>query len=440
MMSEKVLFKPHDRIFKWEDINTWAIRTQYNELLNLVIDKDQLFYGNKRPNFYNHSLCLALDKCPLGTELSDYLKSIGCCDDNIITAAKPAKTVGSASAVSVEDTTRSIANPLPVCLDVNKLDSYVQKPKFEYIRKPSIGMNDGKFTLPNSDEVFNFNLKTNGLTTGAVLWLYFYERMGIFKILGALMDDYNYRGKYPISNKLRKNDKPESDYPALMDMVCTLYRIGVGSNLRDRICTYQRVLGVSIENNINAESERNEGFMKTFNKLIDYQLEYYRAKQLANAINNGLSRSSVATLTSIKDTILVLQQQFESLLYGRNQINTFMGISMVYGTISLVRMIKDEIGVPRQYERPEEFIPAAFDILVSKKAVTMNESNRFIIYDNCASYGYRLLTDIETLDIIDVSPNATRSALDVWLDDVEGIVEGYRNAYNAVPERVEAIV
>lgn len=439
-MSEKVLFKPHDRIFKWEDINTWAIRTQYNELLNLVIDKDQLFYGNKRPNFYNHSLCLALDKCPLGTELSDYLKSIGCCDDNIITAAKPAKTVGSASAVSVEDTTRSIANPLPVCLDVNKLDSYVQKPKFEYIRKPSIGMNDGKFTLPNSDEVFNFNLKTNGLTTGAVLWLYFYERMGIFKILGALMDDYNYRGKYPISNKLRKNDKPESDYPALMDMVCTLYRIGVGSNLRDRICTYQRVLGVSIENNINAESERNEGFMKTFNKLIDYQLEYYRAKQLANAINNGLSRSSVATLTSIKDTILVLQQQFESLLYGRNQINTFMGISMVYGTISLVRMIKDEIGVPRQYERPEEFIPAAFDILVSKKAVTMNESNRFIIYDNCASYGYRLLTDIETLDIIDVSPNATRSALDVWLDDVEGIVEGYRNAYNAVPERVEAIV
>ena len=254
------------------------------------------------------------------------------------------------------------------------------------------------------------------------------------------MDDYNYRGKYPISNKLRKNDKPESDYPALMDMVCTLYRIGVGSNLRDRICTYQRVLGVSIENNINAESERNEGFMKTFNKLIDYQLEYYRAKQLANAINNGLSRSSVATLTSIKDTILVLQQQFESLLYGRNQINTFMGISMVYGTISLVRMIKDEIGVPRQYERPEEFIPAAFDILVSKKAVTMNESNRFIIYDNCASYGYRLLTDIETLDIIDVSPNATRSALDVWLDDVEGIVEGYRNAYNAVPERVEAIV
>ena len=180
-MSEKVLFKPHDRIFKWEDINTWAIRTQYNELLNLVIDKDQLFYGNKRPNFYNHSLCLALDKCPLGTELSDYLKSIGCCDDNIITAAKPAKTVGSASAVSVEDTTRSIANPLPVCLDVNKLDSYVQKPKFEYIRKPSIGMNDGKFTLPNSDEVFNFNLKTNGLTTGAVLWLYLYfQNIGCF--------------------------------------------------------------------------------------------------------------------------------------------------------------------------------------------------------------------------------------------------------------------
>jgi hypothetical protein len=44
------------------------------------------------------------------------------------------------------------------------------------------------------------------------------------------------------------------------------------------------------------------------------------------------------------------------------------------------------------------------------------------------------------IDINALSTISTGSTLDVWLNDVEGLVEGYRNAYSAVPEKVEAIV
>ena len=103
----------------------------------------------------------------------------------------------------------------------------------------------------------------------------------------------------------------------------------------------------------------------------------------------------------------LLKQQFEPLEYGRNQMNTFFGIATVHATLCLVNMLRKEIGIPDQYESPEEFIPAAYDILVSKRALTLNETNRFIVHDNCASYGYRLLTDIETADLREFSIVAT---------------------------------
>ena len=33
-----------------------------------------------------------------------------------------------------------------------------------------------------------------------LVWLFFFDRMGIFKILGAILDDYAIKGKLPISN------------------------------------------------------------------------------------------------------------------------------------------------------------------------------------------------------------------------------------------------
>ena len=320
------------------------------------------------------------------------------------------------------------------CRDTENMDFCM--PKFKYIRRKSIP--DNRLI----DKNFQLDFTTNGVTVGSVLWLYYYERMGIFKILGVLMDDYNYKGKYTISGSRKDESGNAIAYSTLMDMICTLHRLGISSNLRDRICTYQRTLGVSINNSLGIESERNQGFMQNFNKLIDNMLEYYKAKQLAEAINTGNPpRSSVATQTSILDSIRLLQQQFESFQYGRNTTNTFLGIATVQATLCLLNMLRTEIGVPAQYEKPEEFVPAAYRILVEKQPLTtLPDANRFIIYDNCASYGLRLLNDLETADINQLTTIGTGATLDLWLDDVEGWVEGYRNAYASVPEGVEAIL
>lgn len=429
-MEETKLFVQNLNIFTWRDIESFFIRSQYNEMLNFVIGEYEKQYkppaADKppKPNFLNINRCLTIERCvrvaQVDANKSANAKATGK-EENADYKQTGAKARFAAATTACEWDDPSVFN----------------MPIFVYERELTLSKTSKKFPLPNGDTL-DFTFDTNSLTVGAVIWLYFYERMGIFKILGALLDDYNYRGKYTISGR-RLND-----YSRLMDMISTLHRVGISSNLRDRVCLYQRVLGVSIENKLGIESERNSGFMNTFNRLIDYMLEYYKTKQLAQAIQTQAGtvqpRSSVATQTSIRDTINVMQQHFEPLQYGRNLINTFIGIATVHATLCLVNMLKSEIGIPAQYEKPEEFIPAAYDILVAKRTHTVNEANRFIIYDNCASYGYRLLTDIETIVLDNLTAIATGSNLDTWLNDIEGLVEGYRNAYSAVPEKVEAIV
>ncbi|HVE59163.1 MAG TPA: hypothetical protein VNB22_20235 [Pyrinomonadaceae bacterium] len=431
-MAEIKLFNDLN-IFKWEKIETFFIRSQYNEMLNFVLEEYDRQYKppatNKpaRPNFLNKNHCL----------------TIAHCDYKAPTNKQAAEKTGGRPAEKVETNQTDEASDLATSRCIYDDPCWDYMPIFIYERECTLAA-DKKVTLPPAtpgtpSNVLDFTFNTNSLSVGAVIWLYFYERMGIFKILGALLDDYNYRGKYTISGN-RANL-----YSRLMDKISTLHRIGISSNLRDRVCLYQRVLGVSIENKLGIESERNSGFMDTFNLLIDYMLEYYKAKQLAQAIQaqstgNPQPRSSVATQTSIRDTINVLQQHFEPLQYGRNLTNTMIGIATVHATLCLVNMLKTEIGIPAQYEKPEEFIPAAYDILVTKRTHTLNQANRFIIYDNCASYGYCLLTDIEAIIFDNLKAIATGSSLDTWLNDIEGLVEGYRNAYRAVPEKVEAIV
>jgi hypothetical protein len=386
----------------------------YNYLLSRVVEfDDAIIHSTSKPNYYNKNYCLALDKCNA---------------DSFVT--QPGGLILNEDFVN----NRSICTS-----DLNEAVRYLQLPGFEYKREFS-GLNP--VPIPNTNDALDLTIDISSLTVGSVIWLYYYERMGIFKILGALMDDYNYKGKYPISSKV-DGGIFANQYTFLMESISLLYREGLSSNLRDRICTYQRVLGVTIENNLNIETEKNEGFMKTFNKLIDYMLEFYKAKQLAVAIqnSNGTSiRSSVATQTSIRDTILVMQQHLESMEYGRNMINTFTGIATVYITLGILRLIKEEIGIPKQYDSPEEFIPAAYDILVLKRSVVPATTNRFTIYDNCASYGYRLMTDIQLADVRQFRTSQQNSPLDLWLNDVEGVVEGYNNAYRSVEEPAAAMV
>lgn len=426
------IFKAEDKArFKWENL-PYSLRIHYNYLLRQVVDLDKDVINppsgsnDPLPSYYNRNLCLALQ--------ADTTNQVSKTKKGSALKSSEATAKGADDPADADMFAAGNTNPLCTPDDDLRLSDHFCRPRFEYDRVLG-GLN-------NSNTQLDFSLNTGGLTVGSVLWLYFYERMGIFKILNALMNDHNYHGKFPISSKITNGDF-QNGYARIMENLSLLYRMGLSSNLRDRICLYERVLGVTIENNLEVRCERNTGFMRTFNRLLDHMLEYYKAKQLAQAIQtangNGI-RSSVATQTAIRDTMQVLRQHFEPLEYGRNLVNTFIGIATVYSTICLLRLVKDEIGVPRQYDSPEEFIPAAYDILVLNRSVTPSETNRFTIHDNCATYGYRLLTDIEFADLSQFSTHGQSGVLDKWLDDVEGLVEGYRNAFSAINEPASAMV
>lgn len=460
-MARLFLQTKQNDFFKWTDVRSFFVRTQYNELLKQVLEKDVNFitdglvgppYLNKsgKPvfNYYDPTLNIALVRgvCNSGSLNPGNPDILRTASGGIAGDSKKAKAATDKSALStdklpLDDLFNLVEGPCSE--DIINVANLISLPSFLYDRFPKIlkvKKEDG------TTETFDATLKLDTqINFGSVLWLYYYERMGIFEILKVLMNDYNYTGKFPISSKAEVNTNDTTfQYSSLMDAISTLYRLGIGSNLLDRKALYQRALGVVYnppgEKNGNGgaiTTERNDGFMRNFNKLIGYTLDFFRDKQLAQAIrdsNNQNIRSSVATQTGIRDTIQVLQKNFEVLEYGRNRTNTFIGIATVFATICLLRMLKDEIGVPRQFNDPHEFIPAAYDILVTKTAVTQSESNRFTIFDNCASYGFRLLADIELIDPALINPVSIGSVLDAWLNDIEGNVEGYNNAVKSIPE------
>lgn len=377
------LFVPAKPEFTWNNL-PFFMRDQYNYLMGIVYDADkaEVDAGIKSNyKFYNPRLCLALSGFSRTRESAKHTY----CD-----------------ALNTD----------------NDLIHHHCFPKFTFSR-----------TTFKADKVETDLELCNRMNMGAVIWLYYYEKMGIFKILGALLDDYNYKGKYTMKNN--------ESYSVLMEHISVMYRMGVASNMRDRVCLYEKSLGLSLENNFGMNVTRNESFMKTFDDILKQALEHYAYRRLDNAIGagSGAVRSSVATLTTIKDSLENLKMQFQSYYYGRNTLNTFLGIATVYATICLVRLLKSEIGISNQYTQPQDFIPAAYDILVLGKPAANTDSNRFITYDNCATYGYRLLTDFEYIDSKNFSPTGnTDDAMNLWLNDIEPLVEGYKSALKSVKD------
>jgi hypothetical protein len=366
--------------FKWSDM-PFFIRDYYSYMMGIVFKNDKDLMKNTDFKFYNTKNCLAFDFFTYAEDKDSYCKDLEKFDN-------PYQSEGACS------------------------------PSFQYVRD--------SINIPNVISDY----KLSQLSMGSVIWLYYYEKMGIFKILGALLDDYNYKGKYTIKVK-------DSAYAVLMEHVSILYRMGIASNLRDRVTLQEKTTGLSIDNNYGMTTTQNEGFMKTFDGILKQALEHYAYRRLDNAIGaaTGAARSSVATLTTIKDSLENLKNQFQPFYYGRNAINTFLGITTVYATICLVRLMKSDIGIPNQYEKPQEFLPAAYDILVMGKPAVNTDSNRFIIYDNCASYGYRLLTDFEFVNTSLFNPSSNvDDPLNLWINNIEPLVEGYKKAVGSIKD------
>jgi hypothetical protein len=365
--------------FKWPDM-PFFIRDYYSYMMGIVFKKDKDFMKSIDFKYYNTSNCLAFDSFTYAEDKDSYCKELEKFDN-------PYRFDGACS------------------------------PFFLYVRN----------SINIKDLVSDYKLSQLGM--GSVIWLYYYEKMGIFKILGALLDDYNYKGKYTI--------KIKESYAVLMEHISILYRMGVASNLRDRVTLFEKSIGLSVDNSYAMSTTQNEGFMRTFDGILKQALEHYAYRRLDNAIGatTGVARSSVATLTTIKDSLENLKSQFQPYYYGRNTINTFLGITTVYATLCLVRLIKSDIGISNQYEKPQDFIPAAYDILVMGKPAVNTDSNRFIVYDNCASYGYRLLTDFELVDTSQFNPSSNLDdPLNLWINNIEPLVEGYKKAVSSIKE------
>lgn len=282
------------------------------------------------------------------------------------------------------------------------------------------------------------------LYVGDALWLFYMERMGIFQIVGAILDDYTTTGRLPISNgSLTNTQAPpiRDDLVALiLEAMTRQMESGNASTLRRRISVYMRTLGWTLPQGraLNLDSVVHTGFNREFHEIIRLALIYYREKQLATAIQNAISTTTAAsTLTALADRIDELKRGFETFHYGRNYTNTLSGIVWSIAGMSLVRELAPTLGIPSpSYEAPYEYIPAAYEILVERRSTPATRAitrvNRFVAHRDLADNGRAILLDIEALANTAPDFRSPGGDLETWLAVAEDEIEGYRGAYLAV--------
>jgi hypothetical protein len=280
----------------------------------------------------------------------------------------------------------------------------------------------------------NTDVRIRRLFIADLIWLFYFERMGIFQILGALMDDYAIQGKIPISN--------DGLHALILESMIQLTETGLASTVRTRDSSYRRCLGwtsdtgrkLNAEGRQKSKAEVNSGFNNLFHRFIQSSLEYYRDRRLAAAIQSQSQpgRPSVATLITIGDTINVLKKSFDPFDYGRNYAITLKGIIWVIAGLALIRNLRTSLGIPDKYDEPYEYVPAAYDILVLKKSITSSEGNRYVLHKECAEDARDILLDMAVLEADTQSFANPGGELENWLDLVENRIEGYRTSYRSL--------
>ena len=273
------------------------------------------------------------------------------------------------------------------------------------------------------------------LFLGDVVWLFYFDRMGVHQILGAILDSYAYTGRLPISNGSLEADVEDDITALVLEVMVRQVKIGLSSTQRDRTHMYRQVVAwtTDVGRKLNPDSAVNESFNVLFHKFIFLALELYRDRRLAVAIQgaaaDGGGRVSQATMVAIAETLELLKKRFETFHYGRNYYNTLSGIVWTLASLGVLRSLVNTLGIPRAMNEPHEFVPAAYDLLVLKRPVTSGETNRYIVHRDCAENGRDILLDMEVIDHSDTSPFGQ---LDTWINVIEPKVEAYRSAYRAM--------
>ncbi len=265
-------------------------------------------------------------------------------------------------------------------------------------------------------------------------WLFYMARMGIFQILGRILDDFAYSGRFPISNGSVQPGVRDDVVAVVLEAMSRQMETGTSSKVRDRATAYRRCLGWVSDagRKLDLDTSVCTSCDTLLNRFIADASLFYRDKQLATAIRDVAAppaRASGTTLVNISDTLDLLKKSFDAFDYGRNYNIALSGIVWVVAGMTVIRELRSTFGIPPEFEQPYEFIPAAYDILVMKRPITPGDSNRYLIHRECANDIRDILLDIAVLNHQDVSVGGE---LDTWLNVIEGKVEGYRTAYRAL--------
>jgi hypothetical protein len=265
-------------------------------------------------------------------------------------------------------------------------------------------------------------------------WLFYFERMGIFQILGRILDEYAYGGGLPISNGGIGDGIRDDVIALVLEAMVRQTEGGTSSKTRDRNSSFRRCLNWELEagRKLGMSTSVNAAFNTLFHKFIASALEFYRDKRLAVAIQGvtaPVAKTSVATLITLSDTISLLKKSFDSFDYGRSYANTLSGIVWTIAAMTVIRDLRQTLGIPTEYEQPYEYIPAAYDILVLRRPITPSDTNRYEVHRECANDARSILLDME---VVDHTLNDPGGELERWLSVIESKVEGYRTAYRGL--------
>jgi hypothetical protein len=282
---------------------------------------------------------------------------------------------------------------------------------------------------PDCPQVFGnrgtFGLRFQQLFAGDLVWLFYFERMGIHRMVGALLDDFVSRGKFPL--------RPAGLTGLVLEVMVRELKSGLSSTVRERDTSYRRCLGWTSEagSKLGNDAPVNGAFDDQFHRLVYLALGYYQEKRLAVAIQNTttVGKPSVATVTSIRDTALLLRRAFDPFKYGRNHTHTLAGIVWTLAGLDLLTRLRSQLGIPEPYNSEEELIPAAYDLLIGGGKPA--DRNRFTMHRDCAVTGRDILLDVQGMDFDATSPSP-EGVVEAWLDEVESKFETYRTAYKAL--------
>jgi hypothetical protein len=290
--------------------------------------------------------------------------------------------------------------------------------------------------LGRTDTTVSVEPRIKRLFLGDVIWLFYFEQMGIFQILGVILDAFATNGRIPISNGAINVGGVRDDITALvLEVMVRQTKMGLSSTVRDRSGAYRTCLGwnSTTGRKLQLDTEVNTGFNTLFHQFIYQALDFFNVRRMATAIRGSAAPAapaSVGTLTTISDTLEVLKKRLEVFDYGRNYYNTLSGIVWAISGMSMIRELSTTLGIPPAYDDPHEFIPAAYDLLVLKRPVTSGAANRYLVHRDCAQNGRDILLDIEVINHRDTRQPG--GDLDNWLTQVEGKVEAYRTAYRTL--------